>query len=225
MVLQSGIGFLRTLYNSTLRSRLPYKISVHNGVPVKGEARLLDLTEEFPDYEAALIAGVRDNVRAGDSVVIVGGGLGVSTVVAVNATGRRGTVETYEASEAQFEQIGETVRLNKVAENVELNHAIVGEYLDYNSEQYGGEGSADTVEPAELPKSDVLVLDCEGAEIEILEQLSYEPRVIIVETHAFLGAPEEEVREILDERNYDIISRGVESASKGVFVISAVLGE
>lgn len=223
MVLQLGVGFLRTLYNRVLRSKLPYKVSVHNGVPVKGEARLLDFTDEFPDYEAALIAGMRNNIQAGDSVVIVGGGLGVSTVAAVNATGRRGTVETYEASEAQFEQIGETVRMNKVEENVELNHAIVGEYLDYNANQYGVEGEAATIQPSALPESDALILDCEGAEIEILENLSHKPRVIIVETHAFLDAPEARVKEILADLNYEIVNRGIESESKGVFVLSAVL--
>ena len=35
----------------------------------------------------------------------------------------------------------------------------------------------------------MLELDCEGAEVEILRELTIQPRVILVETHVLYGAP------------------------------------
>jgi hypothetical protein len=40
------------------------------------------------------------------------------------------------------------------------------------------------VRPQFLPQADVIEMDCEGAELEIIENLSIRPRVITVETHS-----------------------------------------
>ena len=210
------------IYNEIIRPYLPYKISVHNGVAVEDETRLFDFTDTFPEYEEALISGIRSQVRENDSVTVVGGGLGVSTVVAAEATGRRGSVETFEASENQYNIVRNTVRLNKVEEFVNINHEIVGSFSEYSSESYGTASNAEVIDPSSLPDSDVLVLDCEGAEIEILNDLSHYPRAIIVETHGFLGSSEKEVREILLDENYRIVERGIEVESEGVFVLTAI---
>lgn len=209
------------IYNRFLRPRLPYKISVHNGVPVNNQARLLDFTDQFPEYEAALVSAIWNQVKEQDTVVVVGGGLGVSTVTAVNATAQSGSVVTYEGSKRQYNTVKQTVQINQVSDCVELNHAIVGSFLGYSSDTYGEEENADKIDPATLPECDVLVLDCEGAELEILEQMNQLPRAIVVETHAFLDSPEDKVRKTLSERGYSIINRGIELESQGVFVLTA----
>ena len=216
---------LKNIYNRILRHRLPHKISVHNGVPVEDHARLFDFSDTVPDHEAELIAAIRTQVREDNKVTLIGGGLGVSTVAAAEATGRRGTVETYEGSAKQYSVVKNTVNLNQAEDCINVNHAIVGSYLDFSSKKYGVPGNAEIVKPAALPKSDVLVLDCEGAEIEILSNISYRPRVIIVESHGFLDAPEEDIKEILLEKGYEITNRRVESESSGIVILTAVQPE
>lgn len=213
---------IRKAYNAFFRKFLPKKISVHNGVPVNDHARLFDLSEEFPKYEEALISAIRQQVREGDRVVIIGGGMGVSTVAAAETTGRSGVVETYEGSTDQFEILKNTICLNKQWEEyINLSHQVVGDFSEYSSNTYGNIGGADIINPSALPEADVLVLDCEGAEVSILANMSISPRIIIVETHGFLGSSEEIVKDTLINNEYYIINRGLELESKGVFVLTA----
>jgi hypothetical protein len=51
-------------------------------------------------------------------------------------------------------------------------------------------------------------MDCEGAEVEILRELTIEPRVILVETHGVLGAPTDVVASLLEKRGYVVSLRG-----------------
>lgn len=215
---RSSPGAIRRLYNTLLRPYLPYKISVHGGVAVRGVVRLLDSTDEFPGYEAPLLESLRENVRAGDDVVVVGGGLGVSTVVASRNAGRSGSVVTYEGGAERAELIGRTATLNRIPDNFEITHAIVGEGVSV----HGDQSSAEVVAPADLPECDVLELDCEGAELEVLGNLETRPRTIIVETHGFLDSPEDRVRAELDRLGYRVVSRGVEEAELGVYILTAV---
>lgn len=213
--------FVHTLYNRYIRPHLPYKISVHNGIPVKSAVRLFDVTDEFPEYEVPLMRMVRDQVEPGDSVVVVGGGLGVSTVVAAREVGAGGDVETYEGSASQFDAVKDTVSLNRVEENVTVHHAIVGSLQDQSASEYGAAEGAKTVDPVDLPACDVLVLDCEGAEREILETMECTPRVVVVETHGFLGSPEDAVVQRLNDRGYTVVDREAEVESRGVYVLTA----
>lgn len=179
---------------------------------------MFDATDTFPDYEGPLIAGIRSHVIAGDNVVVVGGGRGVSSVAAAHRAGSDGNISTYEGSAKRHELTTETVDLNNVDDVVAVNHAIVGEAVDLADEP----GGAETVAPTDLPDCDVLVLDCEGAEVGILESLDQRPRVLIVETHAFLDSPEADVRAALDELSYEVVDRGVEVEEMGVYVLTAV---
>lgn len=209
--------YIRRAYNSIIRPHTPRKIAVFNGVAVRG-VRLFDATDSFPDYEGALVAGIRNRVGSGDDVAVVGGGRGVSSVAAAHKTGSQGSVTAYEGSAKRKKLATETVQLNKVNEIVEVKHAIVGEAIDLAH----APGEGETVATEELPTCDVLVLDCEGAEIGILKSLDQRPRVIIVETHAFLDSREEEVRKVLDELGYEVLNRGVEAQEMGVYVLTAV---
>lgn len=210
-------GYVRRVYNVLFRPHTPRRLAVFNGVAVRG-VRLFDATDTFPDYERSLIAGIRSWVAPGDTVVVVGGGRGVSSVVAARRTGPEGSVNTYEGSAERCELATETVNLNEVDDVVEVNHDIVGEAVSLANASEG----ATTLPPGELPACDVLVLDCEGAEMEILEQLDQRPRVLIIETHAFLDSPEEDVRATLDDLGYEVVDRGVEVEEMGVYVLTVV---
>jgi Methyltransferase FkbM domain len=64
------------------------------------------------------------------------------------------------------------------------------------------------VRPDELPPCDVLELDCEGSEVGILRDMLIEPRIVAVETHGFLGAPTGDVRNVLENRGYQVSDLG-----------------
>lgn len=208
---------VRKVYDDHVRDRLPRKIGVYNGIPVRDRA-LLDVTDEQPDYEGALVAAVRWYVTTGDNVVVVGGGRGVSTVSAARATGPTGEVDSFEGGDEQFVLLEETLELNRVDEWTSVHRAVVGNDVDV----YGDTRESAMVEPSGLPECDVLVLDCEGAEVGVLDGLQQQPRTIIVETHGFLGTPETEVREVLSHHGYEVVKRQPEYEDRGVIVLTAV---
>lgn len=207
---------LRSIYDSYVRDHLPQKVGVYNGVAVRDRA-LFDVTDEQPEYEGALVAGIREQVSTGDHVVVVGGGRGVSSVSAATASGPSGQIDSYEGGQDQYERLDDTLRLNQVTDWTSAYHAVVGDDIDV----YGGSAGASVVDPSDLPDCDVLVLDCEGAEIGILTTLDYRPETVIVETHGFLDSPESAVRDALTKLGYEVINRGVEYEDRGVIVLTA----
>lgn len=211
------MSLIKRVYNQLLRPYLPYKYAVYNGVAVKN-IRLFDETDDYPNYEGPLIEAIRTRVSPDDNVVIVGGGLGVSSVIAAHSAGPSGSVRTYEGGVERYKTTQKTVDTARVADRVTISHAIVSEAVDIAGET----GGADHVAPSNLPESDVLVLDCEGAELSILSELTEGPETIIVETHAFLDSTEDEVRDLLNDRDYRIVNRGIEAEDLGVYVLTAI---
>jgi threonine dehydrogenase-like Zn-dependent dehydrogenase len=187
-----------------------------NGVPVRG-IHLFDSTDTFPAYEAPLLSAVRGTVQSGDTVVVIGGGRGVSTVVAAQRAGPSGDVIAYEAGEERVAMATETVELSNMEDTARIEHAVVGDDVEI----VGDLGDPDYILPTAVPDADVLVLDCEGAELGILSAIEQEPRAIIVETHGFLDAPEAAVREILADTGYEVVERGVEDDSLGTYILTA----
>lgn len=203
---------IQYLYNNFVRERLPRKRKVLNGVVTK-KARLLDLTTINNTYEDPLIRSIREFVQPTDTCLIIGGGWGASTVVAARITD---DVIVYEGSLDQVSHVKKTLKLNDVHEKVDIRRGLVtGEGKFY------GNKAADPVDPENLPSSNVLVMDCEGAELDILQQMTIEPRTLVVESHGHFGAPTDEVTDILQERGYEIVRIEPESEETDVMVITA----
>ena len=141
------------------------------------------------------------------TVTVVGGGEGVTAVVAARAVGETGSVVCFEGSGWGVRKVRGTAARNKMSRRLTVKHAVVGEAIDV----YGDTGQLSTrvVAPAELPESDVLELDCEGAEIIILRNMTIRPRVIAVETHGFRGAPTVVVKELLAGLGYTVQDLGI----------------
>ncbi|WP_226022582.1 hypothetical protein [Halomicrobium salinisoli] len=207
---------VRRAYNRVVRPHLPEKIAVFNGVAVR-RIPLLDLTDEFPAYEATLIDAVRSAVESGDDVVVVGGGWGVSSVVAARRAGPDGAVTAFEPARHRYRYVRETAALNGVDDRVAVRHALVGPGVKVDGD---GSGAA-RLPPGDLPDCDVLVLDCEGAEADVLRHVDVEPRTIVVETHACFGTPEDATRDALDEQGYDVVERAADEPDRGIFVLTA----
>lgn len=98
-------NIFRSVYDKWLRDELPKKIGVYNGIAVRDRG-LFDLTDEQPDYEDPLITAIENEIRTGDSALILG--RGVSSVVAARAAGPEGDVTVYEASTEQHDVVIET---------------------------------------------------------------------------------------------------------------------
>lgn len=197
------------LYNNIIRSSLPRQIVLYNGVPVRA-ARLGDSfvpwqETDIDNYEGAIIRRIQDHVQMGDTVVIVGGGWGISTVIAAREAGKHGEVITYEGAKQAVENIRDTLKLNNISENVLVRHAVVAEDISLRSPVDGGK----TVPATDLPDCDSLVLDCEGAELTILEKMEIQPRVLVVETHGLYGAPKEDVQNKLESMGYKVVSEEI----------------
>lgn len=196
------------VYNRYVRGNLPRKTTEYNGVSVRAE-RLFDSVIPFQlghpnpqDYEAAIVRSLKEHIEEGDSVVIVGGGWGVSTVVAAELAGPTGHVDTYEGAADYCDYIAETVRLNGVNETVSIHHTIVGEEISLRGESRG----ATVLSPKSLSECDILVLDCEGAEKQIIEGMNCNPGVVVAETHGIFGSPTPKVRDVLESKAYETIS-------------------
>lgn len=209
---------VRALYYRFLRPHLPRRIGLYNGIPARAPG-LFDRIDVQPEWEQQLIQLLRDQVQSGDTVVIVGGGFGVSSVWAAQEVGPDGQVIVYEASQERFNWASETLKLNSVGNIVDLRHALVGPEVAVK----GAKNGADAIPAEELPECDVLVLDCEGSETEIIMNLSKRPHGIVVETHSCFDAPKEEVIQALSSIGYSIEDSISGNPEYGIDFLSANL--
>jgi hypothetical protein len=206
------------LYRRTIRRLLPTIAEVkYGGISISrerkfGDAALPDFLiphplEDIADYEQTLIDVLRSQVRIGDRVIIVGGGEGVTAVVAAEAVGETGSVVCFEGNSWNVRKVKAAAARNKMSNRLKVEHAVVGEAIAV----YGmpEQHSTHVVSPAELPECDVLELDCEGAELLILRDLQIRPRVIAVETHGVYGAPSRMVKELLEKLAYTVEDWGL----------------
>ena len=196
-------------YNNYLRTLLPKRTVKYNGVLVNA-GRLADSfipwqSTDIPDYEGGLMRGIREYVDEDDTVVVVGGGWGVSTVVAARYAGSSGRVHTFEGAKEAVRMVQETVDKNQVGDQVSVQHAIVAQA---NSLRGNADG-ARIMHPSDLPECDVLVLDCEGAELDVIEEMDIQPKELIVETHGMFDATEQKVRNLLKIAGYKPVERVV----------------
>jgi hypothetical protein len=191
--------YIQTLYDATIRNFLPRKIKVYNGVALR-IGRLFDTTVVAPNYKQGTNDSLREYCKHDDHVVVIGGGLGVSAVVAAHEAQ---SVTAFEGGVEPAQQVRETANLNRVEDTVVVEEAIVADGNDI----YGDEMSDTNVPPDELPDCDVLEMDCEGAEEPILDGMEIEPRVVIVESHPSFGVSPKTIRTQLDDRGYEVVDR------------------
>lgn len=203
----------RRIYRSFVRPLLPVvEIIKYGDLDGPYERRWGDLM--FPacsdglthvrHYEDTLVRCLRQYVNAGDHVVVIGGGLGITAVVSAIATGSNGTVACYEGARQRVGHIRKTLARNRVLDRVKVHHAIVGPEIAVS----GSVDGAARLAPQDLPGCDVLEMDCEGAELEIIDSLRIRPRVVLVETHGMLGAPSATVRRKLAQLGYRVTDEG-----------------
>jgi len=199
----------RKAYSKYIRPHLPAKDDervLTNGVLVsRQDAKILDSIIGDPTYEYFNVRELRERVRAGDTVAIVGGGMGVTAVVAARQVGPGGSVHVYEAGQETYEQLNQTVTRNGVDDIVESYHAIVGEP---GAKLRSDAGGPETIGGSDLPPVDVLEIDCEGAETDVLGAIDTLPETVTVEGHTHYGVSPEELILLFNEKGYEIIEWG-----------------
>lgn len=194
---------IQAVYNRAVRPLIrshPYgrKYRTLAGVPVR-DAALTDLTDTVPDYKRGFVRLIREHVESGDHVVEIGGGSGVLTTI---AAWRGAGIDTYEPAREMVRTIDETVSNAGVIDRVRIHHAEVGDVLV----PYGDINEADQVAVHDLPECDVLMMDCEGAELSILKKLTIRPATILVETHPEWGSTVETLGKRVGSKGYELES-------------------
>lgn len=145
-------------YLNLIRRFLPSRPVFYGGIPTGVDARWGDKIlsrlvrsrhdlRDQPGYELTLIEGLRQTVRKGDAIVVVGGGIGVTATMAALLTGPTGSVQCYEGSHGEFAIIKETVARNDVADRVTIHHSVVGPAIGV----YGSTEGAAQLGPEQLP--------------------------------------------------------------------------
>lgn len=207
---------LQAVYDRTIRDHLPKRFGVFNGIPVR-KVPLLDSTDEWPEHEEPNVQAHLQHTTSGDSVVILGGGYGVSAAYAARSVGENGEVIVVEPAVESVNICRETFERQHVDDIVDIERASVGEI----NNPYGDVAGAAEIAPADLPVCDVLEVDIEGAELYVLDNMTIRPRHIYLETHGTANISKEEGIERLEAMGYEILNVEPEFEEKEIYVIIA----
>lgn len=209
---------IEPIYDRTIRPHLALRLVVLNGV-VRRQATINDPVHDHPEFKSALVDGIREVTRADDLVRDVGGGHGVATINAARCA-TDGEVVTYEPSHKQAAAIREAAVLNGVADRVTVEETAIG-----TPTRIYGEHSGEVRPAEELPPCDILVMDCEGSEVEILSDMPFNPRAVVCEVHPQLGVDTDDVLRTLDQRGYVTSLRDISDVSGNPIIVARLLQE
>ena len=212
-------------YNNTIWPLLPATsdYGTYNGVEVKGNHPMIIVNAKNQNIQHKLFDGlvpwntpssisnfkqpnvkqIHNNYNKGDNIVIIGGGNGVSAVHSAKAVGADGRVQIFEGDYERIRDLKRTLKKNNVYDMCEINHCIVG-----NAHFVESPGNADLIKPSKLPECDALEMDCEGAELNVLRDITKLPKKMIIELHHEKSyAPyssSEEIESILVEKGFHV---------------------
>lgn len=168
----------------------------------------MDLHDVHPELKAGLIQPLPTTAEPGHTVVQIGSGYGVATVRAARAVAQTGHVYSFDAVDEWLQQARETVALNDVSDRVTFGHAVVARAETAWGATLGPKG----LSVSDLPKGDCFVLDCEGSEVFIFQEMlttDWRPDRIVVESHTFAGADPNLLKADLEQHGYVVVSESV----------------
>jgi hypothetical protein len=136
-------------------------------ISVKDEMGILNSHDEFA-------------LNTNETMLAVGLGRGISLIHNAKVKDRYKNITIIEASSKVIDNANINLVLNAISGNhIKIIHGYVGD----STNVYGSESMKAIQVDINQYSFDVLELDCEGSEIEILENLVARPRLIIVEMH------------------------------------------
>jgi len=191
---------VQAAYNKLLREKLPTADGTYNGVVSHHDFRLLDATKERPNYKQGMVNAINRTVTDGDVVVDIGVGRGILTVKSIENGAEM--VYGYDAAPEMIATARDAIERNVKdgLEYVSLYEGIVGQ----PGASIYGTASETVISPDTLPRSDVMIMDVEGAEQSIIPDLEYYPETMIVESHPGCGAEYRDTIAMLEEVGYTI---------------------
>jgi FkbM family methyltransferase len=167
------------------------------------------------------VLAIRALARTGDTVVDLGAGIGLTSIVSRNAVGSSGRVIAFEPVDTTCEELRQTVELND--SDVEIFNEGVsadgGELAIYQGDEFQESSVHIPTNTKRTSKSrrideiisqfkpDLLILDIEGSESLLLESSRISSvRSLIVELHPRIIGPEtvRKIIEYLFQRGFDI---------------------
>lgn len=215
---------LRNIWIRSFRKIMPSTgYQTYNDVRVRerrlGE-ELLGILRDRPEYESRYCSNIEQYVKRGEKVVVIGGRVGVSSVIAATCVGESGQVILFEASKQGVDRSKYTMQINGT-KNIKIKQKIVGPDIDVTGDAEG----TPRLDPRDLPECDTLAIDCDGCEVELLRQIKSNPKKIIVEHHGTVPTEDglsfqyngEELINILDQKGYTIVEKDVMDRSRAGF--------
>jgi hypothetical protein len=107
----------------------------------------------------------------------------------------------YEGGKEQYKILKDVLSLNNTKAPVSIINSIVEKEVNCWSK------SNNIIKANQIKDCNVLEIDCEGAELEIIENIQIQPRVIIVELHPWLIEEMdgiERIKKVLTKKGYNI---------------------
>lgn len=193
------ISLIRPIYNRTIRPLTPRKEIPISNVPgdATGIGRMLDISDSI-EIKPNAIQQIRKYVDLGDSVVEVATGEGFFAAVCLT---EGAYVQTFEPQQSRIDRAKNYHHKLGFTDNIEYNHALI----ESTHKNFPGISAAEELSARVLPSADVLLLDCEGAELDILKQLESSYDRILVECHSDLGANPERITHLLTGSGYEVV--------------------
>ncbi|MGQ4557298.1 hypothetical protein [Halobellus sp. GM3] len=184
-------------------------------ISITKKAKFTDLFVPHKAYHEYLMCKlIEENTQRNDSVVVVGGGRGITATLEAKNVGSNGDVLIFEAFPEKSKKIKQVLSANSINAETNVRTAAVA-----NKKPSNFPPKTILVDPSDLPRCDVLELDCEGAEIEIIDKLPFLPRDIYVETHGIYGTPRDDVINALERNRFEVVKSFDHIKKKGITIL------
>ncbi len=170
---------------------------------IRGVTRLKKIYNSLnPFYEKEL--GLKkcssQVVQEEDKFTVIGGGQGHSSNRLVEEN-KLDQITVYEPSQDNCKAIVKRLESHNV--KFRVNNKAVGKVYKSKADRI-----EEVVPVEELEECDVLELDCEGSEYEIIKNINFKPRALIVEVHPWLFEKSiEDFFDLLDKKGFKIVDR------------------
>jgi len=161
-------------------------------------------------YESATRALMREYLNPEDSLLVVGGGTGIT---AITASPHVSHVTAIEADAVVRDRFKHHIAINDV-DNVEVSLGWVGD-ADHTDRPDG-------VDVFELEGHTAMEIDVEGNGIPVIEQIPDTVRKVFYESHPTMGVFTVDAIERLRDAGFDIIDRRIEWQATGGEIIFGV---
>jgi len=191
-----------------VRPALPWREVEIEGFRFDRRFKLIDIDPDT--YECETRELMREYLTPEDSLLVVGGGTGIT---AITASPHVSTVTAIEADAHTRDQFIHHLDRNPVM-NVDVHLGWVGDADD--PERPEG------VDVIELHGHTAMEIDVEGNGIPIIHQIPETVRKVFYESHPTMGVPTIDAIEHLRDAGFDIIDRRIEWDATGGEIIFAV---